>query len=211
MKKFLKTAAAVAVPLGLIAATSGVAFAKGGATKYDVSKDSIACTLAATAGIAPNITSSSIPAKVNSTLHVTLTACTVSGPVALPAGTVVTGSGTGVLHVTTTGVTGVPTSALATRGKVSINWSTTPSVRFKTPQTKLSIGTVTVSTNGTAPTSNATISVGGTSVKGNFGGSDKGATSSIAGTSTQTLADIQTALSGPGLSSVGFGGPISLG
>ena len=216
MRKFAVAAAAVAMPIGMLAATGGVAFAgHGGSSKVDVSKDSISCTVAATAGLAPHITSTSIPSKVNSTIHVTLSACTVSGPVALPAGTTVTGSGTGVLHVTTTGATGVPTPAMATTGKITINWTATAAdlstVKLAAPQSKLSIGTVSVSTNGALPTSNATLSVGSTSVKGDFAGADNGATSSLTGTTTQTLSDIQTALSGAGLSSVGFGGPISLG
>ena len=215
MKKFAMAAVAVALPLGVIVSTAGVASGKGGAVKYDVSKDSISCTVAATANLAPTITSTSIPKKVNSTLHVALTACSVSGPVALPAGTTVTGSGTGVLHVTTTGVTGVPTPAMATAGKISIKWTATAAdlstVMLKAPQSKLAVGTVSVSTNGSLPTSNATVSVGSTSVKGDFGGADNGATSSLSATTTQTLADIETALSGSGLSSVDIGGPIALG
>lgn len=207
MKKVALAAASLAMPIGMIASTGGVAFAGHGVTKVDVSKDSISCTLgAAQAQLAPKVTTTP-KAKVNSLIAVSLTGCTVSGPDAAAfTGVTVTGVGTGVLHAVTTGVTGIPAS-VATKGKISIKWST-GSVHLKAPQSKLVIGNVTV---GAAVDGNATVAIGSTSVKGDFGGSDNGATSSLSAESTQSLADLATAVSTTGLGTVGLTGSISLG
>ena len=209
MKKFALAAAAVAMPIGILASTSGLAFAggHGGSGKVDASQDTISCTLgAAQAQLAPKVTTTP-KAKVNSVIAVSLTGCTVSGPTAAAfTGVTVTGAGTGVLHASTTGVTGLP-ATLATRGKITIQWST-PGVQLKVPFSQLSVGSVTVGTNGT----NATVAISATSVKGNFGGTDAGATSAMPATTTQTLADLGTAITtGNGLGHVDLAGSLSLG
>jgi hypothetical protein len=207
MKKLILAAAAVAMPVGMISATGGVAFAGHGIAKVDVSQDSISCTLgAAQANLAPKITTTSKP-KVNSTIAVSLTDCTVSGPDAAAfSGVTVTGAGTGVLHASTAGVTGMP-ATVTTKGKISIQWST-GTVHLKAPQSKLVIGSVTV---GAAGDGNASVSIGSTSVKGDFGGSDLGATSGLNAETTQSLSDLATAVSTTGLGKVGLTGSISLG
>lgn len=205
MKKFLLAAAAVAMPMGMLVATAGAASAHG-VSKVNVSKDSISCAVAATAALAPKVTTTP-PAKVNSTIHVTLSGCTVTGANAAAfTGVTVTGSGTGVLHATTTGLTGLPATA-PTAGKITVTWRA-GSVHLSAPQSKVTIGSVTAAA---AVDGNVALSIGSTSVKGDFGGADNGASSSLAAETTQSLADLATALTTTGLSSVAFGGTVSLG
>jgi hypothetical protein len=209
MKKFALAAAAVAMPLGILASTSGAAFAGGGhgTAKVDASQDTIACSVGTGyAQLAPKVTTTP-KAKVNSVVSLSLTNCTVSGPTAAAfTGVTVTGSGLGVLHANTTGVTGIP-ATLPTKGKITIQWSA-PGVQLKTPFSQLSVGSLTVGTDGTS----ATVAISSTSVKGNFAGGDNGATSSLAAATTQTLADLGTAITtGNGLGHVDLTGSLNLG
>ena len=206
MKKILIAAAAVAMPLGMLVTTAGIASAHGG-QKVDVSQDSISCTLgAAQAQLAPKVTTAPV-AKVNSVIAVSLTGCTVTGPDAAAfAGVTVTGAGTGVLHANSSAVTGLP-ATVTTVGKITVMWNT-GTVHLKGPNSKLTVGSVTVADAGDG---HASVAIGNTSIRGDFGGTDGGATSSLTAETTQTLADLGASVAGTGLHVVNLAGSISLG
>ena len=205
MKKFVKIATVVALPVGLIASTAGMAAAKG-ATKLDVSSASISCTtVIGTAKLAPHV-GPTLPGAVNSTVNLSLSGCSVADNLGNPVVVSITGSAKGVLHASSIVQTGSTVTA-ATTGMLTVKW--TSSVKLTAPKSQVSVGTVTVDASGT----NAVVSVGGPVVSGDFAGtSGTGAASTFSGTSTETVAQLATTISTTGLKSIGIAsGSIHLG
>ncbi len=204
MRRVLLAAAAVAMPMGVLAA-SGTASAS--VSKIDVSQDSVACTLgSAIVQLSPKLTTT-FKHRENLLFAFELNHCVVSGPDAASfAGVNVTGAGVGVLHGPTNGISGLP-ATLTTKGKLMIDWRT-PGVHLTTRHSKLTVGSVTISA---ATDGNAAVAIGNTSVRGNFGGSDGGASSALNSETTESLSSLQNAVSTTGLHSVHLTGSISLG
>jgi hypothetical protein len=197
MKKLLLTAAAVAMPLGAIAATTGVAGAA--APKVDVTHASIDCTgVTGTVKFAPALTLGGTSPE-NSNIKLALSGCTVSGVAGV---TVTAGKGAGVLHSATNSAVAL-LGPNAVTGSVNIKWTSSSKL-----SSKMSTVTVTVVTGGTPSDGYASLAVlsGDASVSGDFAGSDSGATSTLYTETTQTTAALGTAAAGSkGLKSVTLG------
>ena len=205
MKKLIKFATVVALPVGLIASTAGVAAAKG-ATKLDVSAASVTCsTVVGTAKLAPHI-KTTLPSAVNSTVKLSLSDCSVVDSLGNPVPVTVTGSAKGVLHASSIVQSGTTVTANTT-GMLTVKW--TSSAKLTAPTSQLSVGSVTVDASGT----NAVLTIGSPVVTGDFAGtSGTGAASSLSGTSSQTVADLASSISTTGLKSIGIAsGSIHLG
>jgi hypothetical protein len=205
MRKLLLGAAVLALPVGILASTAGVASAKGGPPgRVDVSNASISCTtVTGSANLAP-IVGPTVAAKVNSKISVSLSGCTVSGA----SGTItsITGSGHGVFHANPpSGTAGLPVTAPLV-GKITIHW--TASSHLSGPKSVLRATSVTASAAGDG---NVALSLGGLSVSGDFAGTDGGASSSVSLETTQSLSDLTTAFGTTGIHSLGLTGSASLG
>jgi len=205
MNKFVKIATVVALPVGLIASTAGMAAAKGG-TKLDVSAASITCnTVIGSAKLAPHV-GPTLPSAVNSTVKLSLSNCSVTDKLGNPVAVAITGSAKGVLHASSAVQTGSTVTA-ATTGTLTVKW--TSSVKLAGPNSQLSAGTVSVDASGT----NAVVSIGSPVVSGDFAGtSGTGAASTLSATSAETVAQLATTISTTGLKSIGIAsGSVHLG
>jgi hypothetical protein len=183
MKKLLLTAAAVAMPLGAIAATTGVAGA--GPSKVDVSHASIDCTgVTGTVKFAPALTLAGGKPE-NSNVKLSLSGCTVSGVAGV---TVSAGKGAGVLHSASNNAVTLLGPNTVT-GSVKIKWTSSSKLSSKD-----STVSVTVVTGGTPSDGYASLAVvsGNASVAGDFAGSDSGATSTLYTETTQTVSTLTT-------------------
>ena len=188
MKKLLLTAAAVAMPVGLVAATGGIASA--GAPKTDVTNASITCdTVSGSLKFAPALTLAGGQPE-NSLVKLAVSGCTVSGA---PGVTVTAGKGTGVLHSDSNNASGLLGSTAVT-GQVKIKW--TSNVKLTS---KMSTVTVTFFTGGTSSDGFATLDIlaGNASVTGDFSGTDAGASTSLHAETGQSVADLTTTLTAP--------------
>ncbi len=188
MKKLLLTAAAVAMPVGLVAATGGVASAA--APKTDVTNASISCTtVSGTLKFAPALTLAGGQPE-NSGVKLSVSGCTVSGA---PGVTVSAGKGAGVLHSADNNAGGLLGSTAVT-GQVNIKWTSNVKLTSKT-------STVTVSffTGGTSTDGFATLDIlaGKASVSGDFSGGDAGANTTLHAETGQSVADLTTTLAAP--------------
>ena len=187
MKKLLLTAAAVAMPVGLVAATGSVASA--GAPKVDVTNATIACTsVTGQVKFAPALNGSG-GQPTNSQIKLALGGCTVAGG---PGGvTISAGKGTGVLHLTDNSA-GVLVGTHAVTGQVNIKW--TSNVKLTS---KMSTVTVTAVTGGTSGSYGSfTVNAGDASVSGDFQGSDNGASSNLYAETTDTTATLGAEVAG---------------
>ncbi len=204
MRKLLLGAAVIALPVGILASTGGVASAKGGPGKVDVANASISCTsVTGSANLAP-VVGPTVAAKVNSKISVSLSGCTVTGA----SGTItsIAGSGHGVLHAyPPSGVSSLP-ATVPVVGKITIKW--TASSHLSGPKSVLSATSVTA---GQAVDGNVSVSLGGLSVSGDFAGTDGGASSSVSLETTQSLSDLSNEFSTTGIHSVGLTGSAQLG
>ena len=201
MKKMLLTAAAVAMPVGMIAGAAGIA----GATpppKIDLSGATISCTnVTGTAKFAPRLILGGTGTSENTNVKLAISGCTVSGT-ATPV-IVSSGKGAGVLHSGSTNATSL-FGPNAVTGQVNIKWSSSSKLT-----SKMSTVTVTVVTGGTPADGYASLAVtaGNASVTGDFAGSDAGATSTLYAETTQTVATLATEATPPakGIKSVTLG------
>ena len=196
MKKLLLAAAAVAMPVGMIASTAGIAGA--GAPKTDVTHNTVSCTtVTGTAKFAPALISGGSQPE-NTNVKLVLGGCTTDA-----AGvTISAGKGSGVLHSASNNATSLlgPT---AVTGQVVIKWTTN-----KKLTTKSSTVTVTVVTGGTSGSyASFAVTSGNASVAGDFAGSDAGATTTLYAETTQTLATLGAEATPPakGIKSITLG------
>jgi hypothetical protein len=169
VKKLLLTAAAVAMPIGLVCASGGAAQAA--APKVNVSNATISCTaVTGSAKFSPavNLTGGN---PENTSVKLAVTGCTVSG---VSGVTIASGKGSGVLHSASNLATNLlgPT---AVTGSVGI---------------KLTGGTP---SDGYA---SLAITAGNASVSNDFAGTDSGATSTMYAETTQTVGQLTTAATG---------------
>ncbi len=196
MKKLVLAAAAVAMPVGMIAATAGVAGA--GAPKTDVSNASITCTtVTGTLKFAPALTLAG-GSPENTNVKLAVSGCTVTGAAGV---TVSAGKGAGVLHSASNGVAGLLGSTAVT-GQVNIKW--TSNVKLTS---KMSTVTVTAFTGGTPSDGYASLAItaGSASTAGDFTGGDAGANTALYAESGQTvsaLTGIVTAPKSKGIKSI---------
>jgi len=198
MKKLLLAASAVAMPIGLVAATGGVASA--GAPKVDVSNASITCTsVTGQAKFAPSLVLAGPfkPAE-NTNIKLALSGCTVTGA---PSVTISGGKGAGVLHSNSNSAAALLGPVVVT-GQINIKW--TSNVKLTSKQSSVNVTLV----NGgvSAPYASLSVAAGKASVTGDFAGSDGGATSTLYAETTQPVAAITTsASSSKGLKSINLG------
>ena len=188
MKKLLLTAAAVAMPVGLVAATGGVASA--GAPKTDVTNASISCTnVSGSLKFAPALTLAGGQPE-NTSVKLTVGGCTVTGA---PGVTVSVGKGTGVLHSANNNASGLLGSTAVT-GQVNIKW--TSNVKLTS---KMSTVAVTFFTGGTSTDGFATLDIlaGDASVSGDFAGNNAGASTTLHAETGQSVADLTAILAAP--------------
>jgi hypothetical protein len=200
MKKLLLTAAAVAMPMGIIASAAGASAAP--KPTIDVSNASITCTSVV------GLLKFSPPLKIGATgdlektgVRLDLGGCTVSGT-ATPV-TIISGKGHGTLHSASTNAASL-LGPDAVSGFVTINWKTRSKLTLK--QSVVFVSEVT----GGAPSDgylSVAVNPGNASVGGDFTGGDGGANSSMYAESTQTLASLQTAATPPnlGIKSINLG------
>jgi len=187
MKKFVLTAAVVAMPLGLVAGTAGIAGAGGPGT--DVSHATITCTTV-TGGLkfAPALTTAG-GQPLNTNVKLAISGCTVSGVAGV---TVSAGKGAGVLHAANNSATALAGTTTVT-GQINVKWSSNVKLASKT-----STLTVTATTGGTSG-SYASISIGSgqATVSGDFAGTDSGTSPAMYVESTQTIGTFAGELAGP--------------
>jgi len=195
MKKLLLTAAAVAMPLGLVAGTAGIAGA--GGPKTDVTHATITCTTV-TGGLkfAPALTSAG-GSPLNTSVKLALSGCTVSGVAGV---TVSKGGGAGVLHSANNSATAL-TGTTTVTGQITVKWASNVKLTSKS-----STLTVTATTGGVSG-SYAFISVGAgqATVSGDFAGTDSGASPALYAESTQTVSTLGGELAGKGIKGLTIG------
>ena len=188
MKKLLMSAAAVAMPVGLMAATGGIASA--GAPKTDVTNASISCsTVSGTLKFAPALTLAGGQPE-NTGVKLIVGGCTVAGA---PGVTVSAGKGSGVLHSASNAATGLLGSTAVT-GQVNIKW--TSNVKLTSKQSTV---TVTFFTGGTSTDGFASLDIlaGNATTSGDFSGTDAGASTTLHAETGQSVADLTTTLGAP--------------
>jgi hypothetical protein len=198
VKKLLLTAAAVAMPIGLVCASGGAAQAA--APKVNVSNATISCTaVTGSAKFSPalNLTGGN---PENTSVKLAVSGCTVSG---VSGVVIASGKGSGVLHSASNLATNLlgPT---AVTGSVGIKWKTsTGKLSFPT-----STVTVSVVTGGTPSDGYASLAItaGNATVSNDFAGTDGGASSTMYAETTQTVSQLTTAATGKkGLKSITLG------
>lgn len=188
MKRLLLTAAAVAMPVGLVVATGGIASAGSPAT--DVTNASITCsTVSGSLKFAPALSLAGGQPE-NTNVKLAVSGCTVSGA---PGVTVSAGKGSGVLHSASNAATGLLGSTAVT-GQVNIKWKS--NVKLTSKQSTV---TVTFFTGGTSTDGFATLDIlaGHASVSGDFSGGDAGAGTTLHAETGQSVATLTATLSAP--------------
>jgi hypothetical protein len=200
MKKLLLTAAAVAMPMGIIASAAGASATS--RPSIDVSNASITCTsIAGLVKFSPPLKVGGTAFTEDSTVKLALSGCTVSGS-ATPV-TITGGAGQGSLHSATNNAASLlgpnPVS-----GFLTIHWKTKDKLVLK--ESVVFVSTV---TGGAASDGYVSVAVnaGNASVGGDFTGGDSGADSTMYAESTQTLASLETAATPPnlGIKSINLG------
>ena len=198
IRKLLLVAAATAMPLGIIAATGGVASAK---TTVNVANDSVTCAdVSGTVTFSPPLTlSGGATHSQTTTVSASLKKCGVTGPNAakVTGGTV---SGTIVDPSTTGSCTGLSGASVVT-GSLSTTWKSKDILQpGSTSTTTFNQDVGSTYTKGKNSYGLFEIpGAGGTiGVSGDFTGSNGGATSSIEAQTKDTDAQIVTQCESPG-------------
>jgi hypothetical protein len=210
IRKLLVVAAAVAMPVSVIAVTGGVAAAHKSPT---VANDTIHCTAeSATVHLNPALTPAGVSSGPAATTTITSSAgsihgCTVAGPV--PVTGTVTGTLSGTVlakkppsakHPGSTcgGLLGATKSGKGST--LTITWS---GGSVSLPPSSIALKSV---IGGTASDGHGSFNVTGKASKtGSFGGADKGKSSSLTAETTQTVAQLAAECTpSPGISSVGI-------
>jgi hypothetical protein len=212
IRKILVVAAAMAMPISIVAVTGGVAGAKGKAPS--AATDTATCTgVSATVSFSIPLTTAGSPSGTEtSTVSGTLSGCTAAGaygPVTI-SGATISGSFSGkpgsAKHPAAT--CGGLLGATKEKGTITVGWNSSPAVAATTIALKTATG-------GVASDGNASFSIAG-KYKGSFGGADKGKTSSVTAETTVSTGTLGAECGGAGISSitiqpvVGGGNPIIL-
>ena len=140
MKKIMLAAAAVAMPIGIMAATTGIAGA--GAPKTDVGTATITCSTV-TGGLkfAPALTAAGGQPE-NTNVKLAVSGCTVSGVAGV---TISAGKGTGVLHSANNGAAALAGTTAVT-GQIIIKW--TSNVKLTSKESTLTVTAITGGVSG---------------------------------------------------------------
>jgi hypothetical protein len=199
IRKLLVVAAAIAMPVSVIAITGGAAGAKTAPTGPGA--DSIHCTTeSATVSFSIPLTlAGSTSGTQATTVSGTVSGCSVTGPTpeAVTGGTIsgtLTAKKAGSAKkptATCTGLLGVTKES----GTLTINWS-----GVTIPASSTSVKSA---TGGTNNTDNGTFAIAGKPVSGSsFEGSDKGKSSSLGAQTVDTVTQLTDACEGGGISSL---------
>ena len=199
IRKMLVIAAAVAMPVSVIAATAGPA---GAVTKVNATNYTVSCTgIAATASFSPALTNAGGPASNEVTkIKGTASSCTVTPtvggtPVTISKATV---SGT-ITSAGSTHTCGGLTSPTAETGHLTVKWKSSPAMT-----SSASVTNPTTVTGGIGGDGHATFNIAfGAATSGPFQGTDNGTGSTTNAETVPTLgAIITTCGSAKGLKSV---------
>jgi hypothetical protein len=201
IRKLLMVTAVVAMPLGMIAATGGVANAAG----INAKMNTVTCTgITGTAKFSPTVTKSEPAGTTKTTITATLSGCT-SNATGL---TVKSGKVTGTLsdkHVAEDGCTGLAGSIPAV-GKLTTKWTTTPTLTSGN-----SVISVKSLTGGVGSDGNATFSIPGSTPNGppsgSFEGTNDGASDATSAQTTTSAASILKTCDSKGLKSISIKTP----
>ena len=172
IRKMLVIAAAVAMPVSVIAATAGTASA---ATKVDASKYTVTCTgIAATAKFSPALTNAGGPASTETTkIKGTASSCTVTPTV---GGTPVTITGAKVsgtlTNASSTHTCGGLATATTESGALTVKWKSSPALAAGS-----SVASPTSVLGAPGADGHATFGISFSGVTGSFTGTDAGASS----------------------------------
>lgn len=203
IRKLLVVAAAIAMPVSVVAVTGGTA---GAAKGPSAATDTLTCSnISGTVSFSIPLTNAgnTTGGVETTTVAGTLSGCTASGtfPVTVTSGSI---SGT---FASKPGSSKHPSAQCTgllgpskNKGTLTTSWSSSPGV----PASTIGVKSVTGGTDG----SNAQFSISG-KFKGSFGGSDKGKTSSSVSDTVETLATLAGECGGSGISSLGLKNPSS--
>ena len=193
IRKMLVVAAAIAMPVSVIAASGVTA---GAAKGPSAATDTAVCTgLTGTVTFSQPLTNAGYTSGVEvASLSGSLSGCTASGAVPVSiSGASFSGTFSGKAG-SAKHPSGQCTGLLGTtkqKGSLTTSWSSSPGV----PSTVLSVKTVSGAVSG----SNASFTVNG-SYKGSFGGSDKGKTSVTKAQTVETVSTLAADCGGSGIS-----------
>jgi hypothetical protein len=213
-RKLLVVAAAIAMPVSVVAVSGGIASASN-SHAGSAATDTIICTkLTGTVTFSPKLTSKGYTSgSTTTTVKATVSGCTVKGTY---SDKVTSGTVTGTIK----GVAGTPTKPSGTctsltgsntdSGTLSTKWAASPAV----PNSVLTVKSVT----GGVKSSHGTFTIPGSvkgSAAGSFEGANKGSSDKTVAQTTDTVTQILTACSA-GVSSLGIetepgATPVSLG
>jgi hypothetical protein len=201
IRKLLMVTAVVAMPLGMIAVTGGVANAAG----INAKNDTVTCTgIKGTAKFSPTVTSNEKAGTTKTKITATLTGCT-SNATGL---TVKSGKVTGTLsdkHAAEDGCTGLAGSIPAI-GKLTTKWTTTPAIT--SGNSVISVKSI---DGGVGSDGNATFTIpGGTPngpPSGSFEGTNDGASDATSAQTTTSASSILTTCDKSGLKSISIKSP----
>jgi hypothetical protein len=207
IRKVLVVAAAVAIPLGLVTATGGLAGAKA-APPINATNNTVTCTgVSGSAKFNPPLKTSEAAGNETTTIKAKLSGCTSNATGLSVASGSVSGSFSSSHTAGTNGCASLAGSS-SESGVLTVKWKTTP---------KLSSGNsaVTVSSvnGGLGSDGNATFTIPGStpdSGTGSFSGNDHGASDSTTAQTTTSAASILSTCEGKkGLKSIGIESPQS--
>jgi len=190
VKNLLKLTAAVALPVGVLAATGGVA-AAGGHHKTDASQATITCTtvdgaLEFAPGLVPGGT---LPGNVNVKLLVS--GCTATGA---PGVQIAFGVLSASLHIPNNDASAL-LGTTTVSGSADIHWKTSAG-KLAWPKSTVTVSAV-VGAAAADGYGSISIAPGTASVAGDFAGTDAGASSSLYAESLETVAQLGARATGP--------------
>jgi hypothetical protein len=203
LRKLFVVAAAIAMPVSVVAVTAGTAGASKGPS---AATDTLVCTnITGTVSFSIPLTNAgnTTGGVETSTVNATVSGCTASGtfPVSVTGGSLsgtFAGKAGSAKHPSAqcTGLLGVSKN----KGTVTDSWSSTPAV----PATSISVKTVTGGTDG----SQAQFKLNG-KFKGSFGGADKGKTSTSTSDTVETVGTLAGECGGSGIATIHLMNPSS--
>jgi hypothetical protein len=207
IRKMLVVAAAVAIPLGLVAATGGMASAKA-APPINATTNTVTCTgVAGSAKFNPPLKTSEAAGNETTSIKASLTGCTSNAAGLTVTSAKVSGSFSSSHTAGTNGCASLAGSSTES-GVLTVTWKTSP---------KLSSGASSVTVNsvsgGIGSDGNATFTIPGStpdSGSGSFSGTDHGASdTTTAQTTTSATSILSTCEGKKGLKSIGIESPQS--
>jgi len=203
IRKLLLVTAAVAMPVGMIAATGGIASAK--APPVDATHLDVTCTtISGSATFVPPVTDNESAGSASIKIKAKLSGCTATGGVTVKSGAV-----TGTLTTTRTagenGCTALAGGSLAT-GPLTTKWKTTPALTSGS-----SVVNVNSISGGIGGDGNASFQIPGTvpnsPPSGSFQGTDSGAGDATSAQTTTAALSILATCDAKGLKSLKLKSP----